>query len=158
MSKIKKSYYYFILLLITCILFAGASGCAENASKVPDAQRPTVHYPNGINFENQDTNTVPATAATTTTPDVSLHPDGTLIKTQNSNSVFYIQNGKIRLFHSQSDMRSYGFSTSDVIVVTVDELKRYPRTADMKAKQRYPCGRDEDRRHESHDDHDRDEL
>ncbi len=54
-----------------------------------------------------------------------LLPEGTLIKSQNDERVYYIEGGKKRWLESKEAFRIQGFLSEDIKVISDDELNRY---------------------------------
>lgn len=55
----------------------------------------------------------------------TLPPDGTLIKTDNDEKVYYIENGKKRWIESKKVFYLQGFRSEDIRILSADETSRY---------------------------------
>ena len=53
-------------------------------------------------------------------------PDGTLIKTENDEQVYYIENGKKRWIESKEVSRVQGFKSDDILTLSALDLNNYP--------------------------------
>lgn len=60
------------------------------------------------------------------TEHIPLLPEGTLIKTQGDERVYYIENGKKRWIESKESFRLQGFRSEDIHTFSADETGRYP--------------------------------
>lgn len=70
-----------------------------------------------------------------------LPPDGTLIKTKSSNTIYLVENGKKRSFGSLLIFTKLGFKISSVITVSQDELNKFPLGAIINSTEiRHPRG------------------